>query len=249
MLSSPLQRLSQACRSACPVRSHVQRALEPLAKSHRSFEHPHQLGSQCSLQLPKSSTVIDVFGFWRGAFLSDPLPCGRCVKACPVSSARQAGHGSSPGVSKNRLSTDMAARCPVPLISEELSFGTPLPGRCAFRPRRFHDLDGLLQRAVLLPCRAAAGPEVHSVQLVGSFFSSRPALTWLRPDAARAACPGVKRSLRCRSAPPSRVFPSVLATTTSPPQLPFTLLPAYPSLLTRLQNAQTSPGVGAATRS
>ena len=143
----------------------------------------------------------------------------------------------------------MAARCPVPPVSEEMSFGTPLPGRCAFRPRRFHDLDGLLQRAVLLPCRAAAGPEVRSVQPVGSCFSSRPALTWLRPDAARAACPGVKRSLRCRSAPPSRVFPSAVATTTSPPQLPFTLLPAYPSLLTRLQNAQTSPGVGAATRS
>ena len=37
VLSRPLQRLSQARRSACPVRSHVQRTLEPLAKSHRAL--------------------------------------------------------------------------------------------------------------------------------------------------------------------------------------------------------------------
>ena len=37
MLSLPLQRLSQARRSACPVRSHVQCTLEPLAKLHRAL--------------------------------------------------------------------------------------------------------------------------------------------------------------------------------------------------------------------
>jgi hypothetical protein len=36
-LSVPLQRLAQTRRSDCTVRSHVQHALEPLAKSHRTL--------------------------------------------------------------------------------------------------------------------------------------------------------------------------------------------------------------------
>jgi hypothetical protein len=166
VLSLPLQRFSQTCRSDCAARSHVQRALEPLAKLHRALSSIRiSLAANAASNFPShqpSSTSLE-----SGEVPSSVTPslAEGASKSVPSPALVRLVHGSSLGVSKNRLSTDMATCCPVPLCSEELSFGTFLPRRCVFRPRRFYDHDGLLQRVVLLPCRAAAGPEVR--------FSSR----------------------------------------------------------------------------
>ena len=164
-MSSPLQRFSQTCRSVCAARSHVQHALEPLAKSHRALSSIHtSLAASAASSFPShppSSMSLE-----SGEVPSSATPSLAEGASKPVPSPALVRLGTVPLLGFQRIASPPTWPPAVRSHSAPKSEASapPCQGKCAFRPRRFHGLDGLLQRAVLLPCRAAAGPEVRLVQ-------------------------------------------------------------------------------------